>query len=75
MELRRFWWWVVLVLVQFGINGRGCWDQERTALLQLKASMINYAYPDWERESPMWQTMEKATKFLLASGFNLYYRL
>jgi hypothetical protein len=33
----------VLVLVHFGINGCfGCWDQERTALLQLKASMINY---------------------------------
>ena len=45
MELRRFWWWVVLVLVQFGINGCfGCWDQERTALLQLKASMFNYTY-------------------------------
>ena len=43
MELGRF-WWVVLVLVQFGINGCfGCWEQERIALLQLKASMINYA--------------------------------
>jgi hypothetical protein len=43
MELGRFWWWVVVVLVQFGINGCfGCWEQERTALLQLKASMINY---------------------------------
>jgi hypothetical protein len=43
MELGRFWWWVVLVLVQFGINGCfGCWEQERTALLQLEASMINY---------------------------------
>ena len=43
MELRRFWWWVVLVLVQFGFNGCfGCWEQERIALLQLKASMINY---------------------------------
>ena len=43
MELGRFWWWVVLVLVQFGINGCfGCWEQERIALLQLKASMINY---------------------------------
>ena len=48
MELRRFWWWVVLVLVQFGINGCfGCWDQERTALLQLKASMINYIVDDY----------------------------
>jgi hypothetical protein len=28
-----------------------------------------------ERESLMWQTLEKVTKFLLASGFNLYYRL
>ena len=46
MELRRFWWWVVLVLVQFGINGCfGCLDQERTALLQLKASIINYTNP------------------------------
>ena len=45
MELRRFWWWVVLVLVQFGINGCFvCWEQERTALLQLKASMINYTW-------------------------------
>ena len=43
MELGHFWWWVVLVLLQFGINGCfGCWEQERTALLQLEASMINY---------------------------------
>ena len=47
MELRRFWWWVVLVLVQFSINGCfGCWEQDRTALLQIKASMINYSYAD-----------------------------
>ena len=45
MELGRFWWWVVLVFFQFGINGCfGCWEQERTALLQIKASMINYTY-------------------------------
>ncbi|KAL4601399.1 hypothetical protein ACB092_11G270000 [Castanea dentata] len=40
MELGRFWWWVVLILVQFGMNGCfGCWEQERAALLQLKASI------------------------------------
>ena len=51
MELGRF-WWVVLVLVQFGINGCfGCWEQERIALLQIKASMINYAvYADKDSE-------------------------
>ena len=42
--LGRFWWWpVVLVLVHFGMNGCfGCWEQERIALLQYKASTINY---------------------------------
>ena len=36
---------VVSVFFQFGINGCfGCWEQERTALLQIKASMINYTY-------------------------------
>ena len=56
------------VFFQFGINGCfGCWEQERTALLQIKASMINYTYAnsftswdstnkesdccDWERVS------------------------
>ena len=40
MELGRFWWWVVLILVQLGMNGCfGCWEQEKAALLQLKASM------------------------------------
>uniref|UniRef100_A0A7N2LDJ8 Leucine-rich repeat-containing N-terminal plant-type domain-containing protein n=1 Tax=Quercus lobata TaxID=97700 RepID=A0A7N2LDJ8_QUELO len=36
-----YWWWpVVLVLVHFGMNGCfGCWEQERIALLQLKASI------------------------------------
>ncbi|KAM3734107.1 hypothetical protein ACB098_11G189700 [Castanea mollissima] len=44
MELGRYWWWpVVLVLVHFGINGCfGCWEQERIALLELKASIVNY---------------------------------
>ena len=46
MELGRYWCWpVVLVLVHFGMNGCfGCWEQERTALLELKASTINYTY-------------------------------
>uniref|UniRef100_A0A7N2LC59 Leucine-rich repeat-containing N-terminal plant-type domain-containing protein n=1 Tax=Quercus lobata TaxID=97700 RepID=A0A7N2LC59_QUELO len=44
MELGRFWWWpVVLVLVHFGMNGCfGCWEQERIALLQYKVSTVNY---------------------------------
>ncbi|XP_050284164.1 receptor-like protein 15 isoform X2 [Quercus robur] len=44
MELGRFWWWpVVLVLVHFGMNGCfGCWEQERIALLQYKVSIVNY---------------------------------
>ncbi|XP_030962883.1 receptor-like protein 8 [Quercus lobata] len=45
MELLRCYWrWpVVLVLVHFGMNGCfGCWEQERIALLQFKAS-INHA--------------------------------
>ena len=54
MELGRFWWWpVVLFLVHFGMNGCfGCWEQERIALLQYKASTINNAYeyyfPSWD---------------------------
>ena len=42
--LRRYWWWpVVLVLVHFGMNGCfGCWEQERIALLQFEASIVNY---------------------------------
>jgi hypothetical protein len=28
-----------------------------------------------EMENLMWHALEKATKFLLALGFNLYYRL
>ena len=61
MELGRFWWWVVLVLVQFGINGCfGCWDQERTALLQLKASMINYkADSIYDDYFPSWDSANK----------------
>ncbi|KAK4591768.1 hypothetical protein RGQ29_016278 [Quercus rubra] len=44
--LGRYWWWpVVLVLVHFGMNGCfGCWEQERIALLQLEASIVNCAY-------------------------------
>ena len=44
--LGHYWWWpVVLVLVHFGMNGCfGCWDQERIALLQYKASTINYTF-------------------------------
>ena len=35
---------MVLVLVHFGMNGCfGCWEQERIALLQYKASTIDYA--------------------------------
>ena len=54
MELGRFWWWpVVLFLVPFGMNGCfGCWEQERIALLQYKASTINmvyeYYFPSWD---------------------------
>ena len=49
--LGRYWWWpVVLVLVHFGMNG--CWEQERIALLQYKASTINYIdeyhFTPWE---------------------------
>ncbi|XP_030963080.1 receptor-like protein 15 isoform X2 [Quercus lobata] len=42
--LGHYWWWpVVLVLVHFGMNGCfGCWEQERIALLQYKASTVNY---------------------------------
>ncbi|KAL4601390.1 hypothetical protein ACB092_11G269400 [Castanea dentata] len=52
--LGRYWWWpVVLVLVHFGMNGCfGCWEQERIALLQFKASIVNYAdeyyFPHWD---------------------------
>ena len=60
MELRRFWWWVVLVLVQFGINGCfGCWDQERIALLQLKASMINYTDHDYYNYFTSWDSADQ----------------
>ena len=42
--LGRYWWWpMVLVLVHFGMNGCfGCWEQERIALLQYKASTVSY---------------------------------
>ncbi|XP_050284021.1 receptor-like protein 56 isoform X2 [Quercus robur] len=50
MELGRFWWWVVLILVQLGMNGCfGCWEHERAALLQLKASMNFTADIDYLR--------------------------
>nr|POE80210.1 lrr receptor-like serine/threonine-protein kinase gso1 [Quercus suber] len=40
MGLGRFWWWVVLILVQFDTNGCfGCWEQEKAALLQIKSSI------------------------------------
>ena len=40
MGLGRFWWWVMLLLVQSCIDGCfGCWEQERMALLRLKASI------------------------------------
>ena len=51
--LGRYWWWpVVLVLVHFGMNGCfGCWEQERIALLQFEASIVNYVdeyyFPHW----------------------------
>ena len=62
MELGHFWWWVVLVLLQFGINGCfGCWEQERIALLQLKASIINYAvYAD--KDSKYFTSCDSANK-------------
>ena len=47
MELDHFRWLVLLVFVQLGINGVfGCWEQKKIALLQLKASMINYTDAD-----------------------------
>ncbi|XP_050284093.1 receptor-like protein 13 isoform X9 [Quercus robur] len=50
MELGRFWWWVVLILVQLGMNGCfGCWEHERAALLQLKASINSTADIDYLR--------------------------
>ena len=44
---------MVLVLVHFGMNGCfGCWEKERIALLQLEASIVNYAneyyFPHWD---------------------------
>ena len=44
MELGRYWWWpVVLGLFHLGMNGCfGCWEQERIALLQYKASTVGY---------------------------------
>ena len=51
MELGRFSWWVVLVLVQLCINGCfGCLEQEKIALLRLKASFNDpdgYSLPSW----------------------------
>ena len=54
MELGRYSWWpVVLVLVHFGMNGcLGCWEKERIALLELKASTVNsineYYFSHWD---------------------------
>ena len=60
MELRRFWWWVVLVLVQFGFNGCfGCCEQERIALLQLKASVINYTDHEIYNYFTSWDSADK----------------
>ena len=58
--LRRYWWWpVVLVLVHFGMNGCfGCWEQERIALLQLKAS-IDHASELFEFS--LWDSANKAS--------------
>ena len=58
MELGRYWWWpVVLVLVHFGMNGcLGCWEKERIALLELKASTVNYAY---EHYFSNWDSADK----------------
>ena len=48
IELGLFWWWVVLILVQFGMFGCfGCWEQEKAALLQLKASINSTADIDY----------------------------
>ena len=53
MELGPFWWWVVLVLVQLCITGCfACMEQDRIALLQLKASLkdpnrYGPALPSW----------------------------
>ena len=54
----RFWWWLgVLVLVQIGMNGCfGCWEQERIALLQFIASIVNYAD---EHYLLLWDTSNK----------------
>nr|XP_023876172.1 receptor-like protein 12 [Quercus suber] len=56
--LGRFWWWpVVLFLVHFGMNGCfGCWEQERIALLQYKASTINYTF---EYHFTSWDSADK----------------
>ena len=57
MELGRFWWWVVLILVQLRMNGCfGCWEQEKAALLQLKASINSTADIDY---LPTWNSTHK----------------
>ncbi len=57
MELGRFWWWVVLVLVQSCISRSfGCWEQERLGLLRLKAS-INDLNSDFFLSS--WNSVNK----------------
>ena len=59
MELGRYWWWlVVLVLVHFGMNGCfGCWEQERIALLQFKASIDHTCQYDFS----LWDSDNKAS--------------
>ncbi|XP_030963302.1 receptor-like protein 15 [Quercus lobata] len=55
--LRPFWWWpVVLVFIQLDMNGCfGCWEQERIALLQYKASTASYTdkyhFTSWDSDN------------------------
>ena len=45
------------VLVHFGMNGCfGCWEEERIALLQYKASTINYTF---EYHFTPWDSADK----------------
>ena len=59
------WWVVMLALIWFcGVGCFGCWEEERVALLQLKAS-INYpngtSLPSWEDRVEGYNSMESAT--------------
>ena len=55
--LGPFWWWpVVLVFIQLDMNGCfGCWEQERIALLQYKASTasytVKYHFTSWDSDN------------------------